>query len=139
MRKKDKENCQKEFRLTHSFPVSFKVFLVQQKPGANFGQVSTRDASKDVMKAFAPYLPNVTSQLAFICSKPTKRNPRKRSARWSKLTPKRRHWRCSGVFIVNFDHISRLFIVSIVDFEQVNVNWDCYALLYGNFPLTFEL
>ena len=30
----------------------------------------------------------------------------------------------SGVFIVNFEHIPRLFSsVSIVDFEQVKVSW----------------
>ena len=36
------------------------------------------------------------------------------------MTPERRHWRCSGVFIINFEHIftpsSSAFIV---DFEQV--------------------
>ena len=26
-------------------------------------------------------------------------------------TPKRRQWRCSGVFIVNFEHISQLVLV----------------------------
>ena len=26
-------------------------------------------------------------------------------------------------FIINFEHISQLFKVSIVDFEQVNVSW----------------
>ena len=26
-------------------------------------------------------------------------------------TPERRHWRCSGVFIVNFEHISHLLLV----------------------------
>ena len=30
-------------------------------------------------------------------------------------------WRRSGIFIVNFEHISRL--VSIVNFEQVNAGW----------------
>ena len=29
----------------------------------------------------------------------------------------------SGVFIVNFEHISLISSVSIVDFEQVNVTW----------------
>ena len=30
----------------------------------------------------------------------------------------------SGVFIVNFEHISHLFLgVYIIDFEQVNVSW----------------
>ena len=32
-----------------------------------------------------------------------------------------RHWRHSGVFIVNFKHISQLFLV--FNFEQVNANW----------------
>ena len=30
--------------------------------------------------------------------------------------------RRSGVFIVNFEHVSHLFLVSIVDFEQVNIS-----------------
>ena len=35
-----------------------------------------------------------------------------------------RQWLRSGVFIVNFEHISKLFSsVPIVDFEQVNVGW----------------
>ena len=39
-------------------------------------------------------------------------------------TPQRRHSRRSGVFIVNFKHVSYLFCsVYIVDFEQVNVSW----------------
>ena len=33
----------------------------------------------------------------------------------------RRHWRHSGVFIVNFEHISHL--VSIAEFEHVNAGW----------------
>ena len=44
----------------------------------------------------------------------------------SKLTIKTSelcHWRRSGVFTVNFKHISHLFPVSIVEFEQVNVSW----------------
>ena len=35
--------------------------------------------------------------------------------------PERRHWRCSGVFIVNFEYISHF--ASIVNFEQVNTDW----------------
>ena len=35
-------------------------------------------------------------------------------------TPERRHWRCFGVFIVNFEHISHL---TIVNFENVIVGW----------------
>ena len=38
-------------------------------------------------------------------------------------TPERRRWRRSGVFIVNFKHISRLCSsVSIVNFEHVNAD-----------------
>ena len=33
------------------------------------------------------------------------------------------HWRRSGVFTVNFKHISHLFPVSIVEFEHVNGSW----------------
>ena len=37
-------------------------------------------------------------------------------------TPEWGHWRYSGVFTINFKHISHLFSsVSIVDFEQASV------------------
>ena len=29
----------------------------------------------------------------------------------------------SGVFIVNFEHISHIFLFFILDFEHVNVSW----------------
>ena len=40
-------------------------------------------------------------------------------------TPERRQWRRSGVFIVNFEHITFLpcSSVSIINFEQVNTGW----------------
>ena len=41
----------------------------------------------------------------------------------------RRQCRRSGVFIVNFEHISHLVLVSVVNFEQVNAGWDCDLLL----------
>ena len=34
------------------------------------------------------------------------------------------HWRRSGVFIVNFEHISRCSSVSIVNFEHVIAVWN---------------
>ena len=37
-------------------------------------------------------------------------------------TPEPRQWRHSGVFIVNFEHFTPFFSVSIVDFEQVNAS-----------------
>ena len=51
---------------------------------------------------------------------------RKRCEVCSKLiikTQERRHWCCSGVFIVNFKHFIHFSSVSILDFKQVNVSW----------------
>ena len=42
-------------------------------------------------------------------------------------TPKRRHWRRSGVLIVNFEHISLL----VLDFEQINAGWDTQNFMYA--------
>ena len=45
------------------------------------------------------------------------RNTRKRCKICSKLTintPERRHWHCSDIFIVNFEHISHLFLVFLM-------------------------
>ena len=59
--------------------------------------------------------------------KVSNRNTVTRYEMCSKLTiktPERRQWRGSGVFIVNFEHISHLvLVVSIVNFEQVNAGW----------------
>ena len=54
---------------------------------------------------------------------------RKRTTRGeicSKLTikiPERCHWHHSGIFLVNFEHISLCFSVSIVRLKQVNGGW----------------
>ena len=40
-------------------------------------------------------------------------------------TPQRCHWRRSGVFIVNFEHISHLFLVLLLFiFEEVKISWE---------------
>ena len=55
-----------------------------------------------------------------------KNKTRKRCEVCSKLiikTQERRHWCCSGVFIVNFKHFIHFSSVSILDFKQVNVSW----------------
>ena len=55
-----------------------------------------------------------TIQVVKICSKLTIK------------TPEQRQWRYSGVFNVNFEHISYLFLVflvSVVNFGQVNASW----------------
>ena len=62
----------------------------------------------------------------FYLFKANNKCTRKRCEICSKLTiktPERRHWRSTGVFIVNFEHISPLFLVFFVDFEHANVSW----------------
>ena len=74
------------------------------------------------------------------------RNTKTRCKICSKLikTPERRHhslflwkkrpwWCCSGVFIVNFEHISTS--VSIVNFEQVNVGWDSFIVISNGYQI----
>ena len=59
----------------------------------------------------------VTSQLTFYLLKVNNRNARKKREICSKLTiktPERCQWRRSGVFIVNFEHISHLFLVFLL-------------------------
>ena len=55
------------------------------------------------------------------------RNTKTRCEICSKLTiktPERHYWRRSGVFIVNFEHISHhFFSISIVNFEHVITGW----------------
>ena len=50
-------------------------------------------------------------------------------------TPERHHWRRSGVFIVNFEHISLFSSVFIVDFEQVNAGW-VLMVIFVSFRIT---
>ena len=44
-------------------------------------------------------------------------------------TSKQRHWRRSGVLIVNFEQISLYSGVSIANFEQENADW---GMSYSN-------
>ena len=58
------------------------------------------------------------------------RNSKKRCKIYLKLTiktPEWRQWRCSGVFVVNFEHISQLFLL----FLLLNLN---RYMLTGNTP-----
>ena len=50
---------------------------------------------------------------------------------YSKLkikTPERRQWRRSGVFIINFEHISRLILVFLLltSVEHITDDWEMY-------------
>ena len=52
------------------------------------------------------------------------------SSRLTKMILEWRQRRCFGVFVVNFEHISYLFLVVLTaDFEQVNVCWEHYNVL----------
>ena len=66
-----------------------------------------------ILKVF--YMSLYTIYRAGICLlKVNNRNTRTRCETCSKLTiktPDRHHWRCSGVFIVNSEHISHLVLV----------------------------
>ena len=58
--------------------------------------------------------------------KVSNRNTKTRCEICSKLTietPERRHWRPSGVFVVNFEHTHTCFSVTIAKFEYVNTGW----------------
>ena len=60
------------------------------------------------------------------------KNTKTRCKICSKLTiktPQQRQWRRSGVFIVNFEHISHLVLMGFfVNFEQENAGWDLTKL-----------
>ena len=104
-------------------------------------KISALDRTLSVVKYMLIFNHKISTQLTFTCLNST-RNSRKRCAICSKLTIEtleRRHRRRSGVFIVNFEHVSHLFLCvfivnfehishlfprnSVVDFEQVNVSW----------------
>ena len=60
---------------------------------------------------------SLITQPGFTCSKLTKENQNRVCEIWSKLTikiPERCHWRRSGIFIVNFEHISHLVLVFLL-------------------------
>ena len=71
-------------------------------------QIICHDAEQLICRWSIKYLANI------YLFKVNNRNNRKRCEICSKLTikiPERRHWRRSGVFIVNFEYISHLFLV----------------------------
>ena len=52
-----------------------------------------------------------------------------RNSKLTRKAPERHNWRRSGVFIVNFKYISHLLVFT-VDFEQVNVSWIVFSVIY---------
>ena len=78
------------------------------------------EKTKSSVLTLKKHTPKVILWLQFYISvgiyllKVNDRNTRARCETCSKLTiktPERRHWRLSGVFIVNFEHISHLVLV----------------------------
>ena len=52
----------------------------------------------------------------------------------------RRYWHCSDVFIVNFGHVSHVFLeLFIVEFEQVNVDVDIINIVLVFLLLTLNM
>ena len=93
-----------------------------------------------ICKCLLPSLQSCTKYLeqtqpAITSSKLTIETLEQRCEICSKVTiktPKRRHWRRFGVFIVNFEHISHLCSsVSTVKLEQVNASWEAYNFKAG--------
>ena len=76
------------------------------------------------------------TQLTYTCSKSTIETLLceilcEISSKLTIKTPKRRHWRRSGVFIVNFEHISHPF--SSVSIVMVTTSWkilECPGILF---------
>ena len=81
----------------------------------------------------------IVNSASIYLLKVNNRNTSTRCKKCSKLTiktPERHHcrWRCSGVFIVNFKHISHLVLVFFVNFEHVIA-----GLVYATFSGTSQI
>ena len=66
---------------------------------------------------FITYINDPANPASIYLLKINNRNTRKRCKICSKSTiktPERRHWHCSGVFIVNFERISHLVLVLLL-------------------------
>ena len=75
-------------------------------------QVVNKKVLRGIFKNF-----KITVPAGIYLLKVNNRNTRTRCEICSKLTintPERRHWRRSGVFIVNFEHISHLVLVFLL-------------------------
>ena len=104
------------------FTTPLKITLTSSAATLSENAILSSDLKGNLLKGSA------TPQPAIKCSKLTIETlEQARCETCSKLKikiPKRRHWRCSGIFIVSFEHISHFACssVSIVNFEQVNTS-----------------
>ena len=101
---------------THSKSIIKTSELHQWRLGSNF-KILTNNVYLRI--TFIVFLMSYIrySQLAFTCLKLTIETPRARYEICSKLTiktPERHQWHRSGVFIVNFEHISHLALVFLL-------------------------
>ena len=91
---------------------------------------------------FGSKLDWTTFQAGNYMFKVNNRNTTIRCEICSKLTiktPEPRQWSCSGLFIVNFEHISHLVLVFILidNLKQVNSSW--ILTIYTHYMLKFNL
>ena len=117
----------------NAFPVNFAVFLEH---------VSFKTSGNESC-CFAVNLQCVELITASIyLLKVNNRNTRTSCEIYSKLTiktPERPHWRCSGVFIVNFErNFSSCSSISIVNFAQVIAGWDVIMTANIYFQTSFK-
>ena len=77
---------------------------------SKYGQEKVMDSDGDFSLSECH---NVSSQPVFACSKVTKETL-KQGSKLTIKTPERRCWRLSVVFIVNFEHISRIVLVFLL-------------------------
>ena len=109
--------------------LNFDIFICKpNRITSMLGLILIVKVSRDLLGSMQVTGNSITfriTQLTFTCSKLNNRNTRKSCEISSKLTIKTlRQWRRCDVFIVNFEHISNVFyIITIADFEQVNVSW----------------
>ena len=82
---------------------------------------STRYFFLVTMQLKISYYNCLCSQQTFTCSKSTIKTLSRCDIclKITMKTPEWCHWRCSGIFLVNFEHISHLFLVSLQMFASV--------------------
>ena len=71
-------------------------------------------SKKEYIWCIIDFQPDTNSPANICLFKVKNKNIRKRCEICSKLTTKTRYWHCSGIFIVNFEHISHLFGVFLL-------------------------
>ena len=103
-------------RKLSSYLVRAKLYPLQRKRGS-YKCGNLRCLVSNNIEETDTFTSTVTSPAGIYLFKVNNRNTRTRCEICSKLTintPERRHWRRSGVFIVNFEHISHLVLVFLL-------------------------